>query len=172
MIGLLKALGIVKGVIAVTALTAVTAFAAQTVLPAASNVGQTHAAAAAANAHSPAPGAAAPAAAPVDNEHAADVAAQLKANQARIIDNLTQLLDRMTLAGRNPKAIAAIQKILDRMKNGDTGLNRAIEATGSSGAAKPATPPGAANHSANHPPAVDHPSATDHPNATDHPGKP
>lgn len=162
MIGLLKALGLVKAAIAVTALTTVTAFAAtQVVLPAASNAGQAHAAAAAANATdhpSPNPSAAPQAA---NGQDTAAVVAILQANEARLVSNLESVLARLEANPNvNQHAKTALESVLQRIQNGDTGLNRAQQAVQGQAPTGPAAAPSLP------------PQASGHPTASSHPGKP
>jgi hypothetical protein len=138
MLGLLKAMGVVKAALAIGTLTAVTAFAAtQVSLPAASDGGQAHASAAASNAEAPGSG------------KAATVADQLAANKTRLLATLNAVLARLQANTHvNSHATDAIQKVIDRITNSDTGLNRASAAVTNGGG------------------------SSDHPSASNHPGQP
>jgi hypothetical protein len=141
MIGLLKAIGVVKVAVAVGTLTAVTAFAAtQVSLPAASDGGQAHASAAAANGE---------AANPQTGKDVSAITDRLAANKARLLSTLNNVLSRLQAnANVNQHAVDALQKVIDRTTNGDTGLNRANDAVTNGG------------------------SSLDHPTASNHPGQP
>lgn len=149
MVGLLKAMGVVKAALAVGTLTAVTAFAAtQVSLPAASDDGQAHASAAAANSVQ-------------TGKDVTTVTDRLATNKARLLATLDDVLGRLEAnAHVNAHAIDALTKVIDRITNGDTGLNRASDAVANGGALS------------DHPTANDHPSGSDHPSAGDHPGRP
>lgn len=90
------------------------------------------------------------------DEHAGQgatgVADRLAENQERLFSTLNDVLDRLAANDKVPDAaIDALQGVIDRL-GGDIGLNRAMEAVGSS---------------------ADHPDLPDLPDAaTDHPGKP
>lgn len=164
MIGLLKALGVVKAATAVAVLTTVTTFAAaQVVLPAASNGGQAHAAAAAANADSanrPSPNHSAALQAATGQDTAA-VVALLQANEARLVSNLESVLARLEANPNvNEHAKTALESVLQRLQNGDTGLNRAQQAVQGQAPTGPAAAPSLP------------PQANGHPTASSHPGKP
>ncbi len=165
MIGLLKALGIVKSAIAITALTAATTFAAsQVVLPAVSNGGQAHASAGAANAVNTTLTTNKPATNP-DVSTGKDTTAlvsRLTANETRLVANLESVLSRLEANPNvNEHAKAAIQAVLTRLQ-GDVGLNRAIQAVQGQ---HPNPPAGGTQQTL--------PSqAQNHPTPTDHPGKP
>ncbi len=74
---------------------------------------------------------------------------QLAANKARLLAALNAVMDRLTANGHaNQHAIDALQKVIDRITNGDTGLNRASDAVTNGG------------------------SSTNHPTPSDHPGQP
>jgi hypothetical protein len=157
MIGLIKALGVVKTAAAVTALTAATALGAQAVLPTASDQGQAHASAAAANAQN---------ANANDTSAGKDIAAiqaRLAANEARLLDTLNKVLAKLQAnPNANEHAIAALQKVIAQIQNGGVGLNRASDVVGNGAAAGPAAPTQA----------KDHPDANNHPGPDNHPGKP
>lgn len=151
MIGLLKALGIVKVAVAATALTVATAFAAQGALPDASSGGQAHAAAASANAQTP-DGAGQTA----SGKDVAALTTRLAANKARLLAGLEAVLTRLEAnPNANQHAKDALQRVIDRLAR-DIGLNRATRAVSDPGAGTPDLPS----------------QTTDHPTGDDHPGKP
>lgn len=152
MIGLLKALGLVKSVAAVAVLTTATAFAAQAALPTVSDPGQAHAAAAAANAnqHAVTPDLPDPANAASGKDVAA-IQTRLAANKARLLEKLEAVLARLEANPKvNAHATDALKKVIERITNGDTGLNRATNAIDSQGGpdtpGQPTLPSQAQNH--------------------------
>ncbi len=161
MIRLIKALGVAKTVAAVSVLTAATAFAAHTALPVDSTQGQTHAAAAAANAttaHVDARGGTdKTAGTDATTGTRADVHAILLANKARLLANFQDVLARLKANGANQHAIDAIQRHITDLTTGTSGLDRAMAAVAGSGGAdqalKPLLPGAALGHgrAGNHP---------------------
>jgi hypothetical protein len=152
MIGLLKALGVVKTTAAVAALSAATALGAQAALPAAANLGQSHATARAANATTP------DVTDPSTRKDVAAIQAQLAANKARLLATLNAVLTRLQANPNvNPHATAALQKVIGMIDSGNTGLNRANAAVGGAGGSGHSTLPAQAQH---------------HPTPGSHPGKP
>ena len=144
MLGLLKALGVVKSVVAVTALTVIPAVAA----------------AAASNAL------VAPDAVSTGAPDAAAIEARLAANKARLAANKARLLTTLegvlTRLQANPKvnahAIAALKARIAVLTGDTAGLDHASSAVGGAGGsgAAPTLPP----------------QATDHPGPGSHPGQP
>ena len=94
------------------------------------------------------------------NKDVAAIQARLLANETRLIATLEAVVARLQAnAKANAHAVAAIQKHVDALKAGDSGLNRAAEAVGKTDkatTAKPTLPDKAANH----------------PTPGNHPGKP
>jgi hypothetical protein len=120
-------------------LSAAGALAAYAALPTASDNGQAHAAAGAAN------GQAANRPSQNTGEKPSSVSDQLSANQERLLSNLTDVVDRLTNGGHAAQnAIDAVNNVIDRLTNEDIGLNRAMEAV--SGADHPDLPDAASNH--------------------------
>ncbi|TMB57870.1 MAG: hypothetical protein E6J47_01420 [Chloroflexi bacterium] len=120
------------------ALTAGGALAVQAALPSASDSGQAHAAAGAANGQ-------AASHLPQNGAKPSSVSDRLSANQERILSNLNDVVDRLTGGGHAAQnAIDALHNVIDRLTNDDIGLNRAMEAV--SGAGHPALPDAAIRH--------------------------
>jgi len=85
------------------------------------------------------------------------IQARLAANEARLLSHLQDVLDKV----HNAHAKAAIQRHIDAINGGQTGLGHAAQVVGGGG---------------DHPGHPDHPAAPpqsqDHPNKGNHPGKP
>ena len=105
--------------------------------------------------------------------------AQLAANEARLVSNLQDVLATLKAnTNANPKAIAALEAVINRLQNGDIGLNRAQ--ANASGHPTPSdhptasdNPGGNGNPSAtNRPTPSGHPTPSSHPGASGNPGRP
>jgi hypothetical protein len=115
------------------------ALVAYAALPSASDNGQAHAAAGAANGQ-------AASHLPQNAGEPSSVSDQLTANQERVLSNLSDVVDRLTNGGHAAQnAIDAVNNVIDRLTNDDIGLNRAMDAV--SGAGQPALPDAASNGS-------------------------
>ena len=91
------------------------------------------------------------------NKDVAAIQARLLANETRLIAHLEAVLARLQANAKAVKAAAAVQKHVDALKAGDSGLNRASKAVGGDGGSTKPTLPD---------------KAQDHPTPGDHPGKP
>lgn len=162
MLGLIKALGVVK-LAAVTALltTIVAAAAVQPSLPTQASQGQARAAAGAANRNPRAAAGAANGNAPSQpatsesgqGPDKAAVVARLGQNRDRVLASLNRVLARLQGSKANSHATDALQKVIDRIANGTVGLNHAAQVVASHGAGNASLPGPAANHATpdNHP---------------------
>lgn len=152
MIGLIKALGVLKlTVITAVLTTVVVAGAVQASLPSQATNGQERAGAAGANGH----GQDQPANENAQGPDKAAVVERLGQNRDRVIANLNRVLALLQDSNANQHAIDALQKVIDRITDGTVGLNRASEVVANGGGN--AGPP---------------PAAADRPTPADHPGRP
>jgi hypothetical protein len=173
-IGLIKAAGVVKAAVAVTVLTTATALGAQAVLPDAASQGQAHAAAGAANAstqgidhatagagNASSQGQDHAAAGPANASSGLDTTGiedKLAANKARLLATLETVLAKLQAnTNVNSHAMAAIQKHIDALNAGTSGLDRAATAVGTGGSGNAVTPT-LPDPAQNHPGPGDHPS--------------
>ena len=94
------------------------------------------------------------------DQDVAAVQARLMANQTRLIAHLEAVLAKLQANAKAVKAAAAVQKHVDALKAGNSGLNRASKAVGGEGGSTKPTKPTLPDK------------AQDHPTPDNHPGKP
>ncbi len=115
------------------------ALVAYAALASASDNGQAHAAAGAANgqqdSHLP----------QNNGDQPSSVSDQLSANQARLLSHLNDVVSRLTNGNASSHAVDALNKVIDRLTNDDIGLNRAMDAT-SGNTGKPDLPSVVSSH--------------------------
>lgn len=89
----------------------------------------------------------------------AAIGARLAANEARLIATLEAVVAKLQANAKvNAHAVAAIQKHVDALKAGNSGLDRASKAVGGAGGSGNATKPTKPSQAQDHPTPGDHPS--------------